>query len=105
LKYFFDESIPKDFYSKIIFGYVGLKKNIEIKNNNNNNLVYMDNIIIERVNRHLNFNADIPNQMKQIEFICVYKNKNNKNNNITNNANINTNNKNKKYDINTIKGQ
>jgi hypothetical protein len=26
LKYFFDNSIPKDFYSKIIFGYVGLKK-------------------------------------------------------------------------------
>ena len=47
------------------------KKNIEIKNEKN--LVMVDNLIIERVNKHLKFNSDIVNQMKQIEFICMYK--------------------------------
>ena len=103
LKYYFDNFIPKDFYSKIIYGFIGLKKNIEIISNNNN-LIYMDILIIERVNRHLNFNTDIPSQMKQIKFICIYKNKNYTNNNSTNNSEnnnktIDTNN-NKKYNIN-----
>ena len=69
LKYFFDNLISNDFYSKIIYGYIGFKKNIEISNTNNS-MIYMDNLIIERINKHLNFNTDIPNQMKQIEFIC-----------------------------------
>ena len=85
LKYFFDNLISKDFYCKIIYGYIGYKKNIEISNNNSN-LIYMDNLIIDRVNKHLTFNTDIPNQMKQIEFICIYKSNNfNKNNNNSNN--------------------
>ena len=95
LQNFFDNLISSDFYSKIIYGYIGLKKNIEISNNNNNNLVYMDNLIIERVNKHLTFNTDIPNQMKQVEFICIFKKKK-YNNNIQNNTN---NNSNKKYHI------
>ena len=90
LKYFFNNLISNDFYSKIIYGYVGFKKNIEISNNNNS-MIYMDNLIIERVNKHLNFNTDITNQMKQIEFICIYKskifNKDNNNNNKSNNNN------------------
>ena len=94
LKYFFDNSIPNDFYSKIIYGYVGLKKNIEISNNNNNSIL-MDNLIVERLNKHFNFNNDIPNQIKQIEFICIYK---------RNNLNLNENNGNKsnkeKYNTN-----
>ena len=61
LQNFFDNLISSDFYSKIIYGYIGLKKNIEINtnnNNNNNNLVYIDNLIIERVNKYLTFNTD-----------------------------------------------
>ena len=71
LKIFFDNYIPSEFYTKIIYGYVGFKKNIEIKNEKNNILV--DNLIIERINKHLKFNTDIANHMKQIEFICLYK--------------------------------
>ena len=63
----------------------------------------MDDVIIERVNRHLNTNTEISNKMRQIKPICIYKNRNN--NNTTNYANINTNNKNKKYDINNVKDQ
>ena len=80
LNYFFDNLIPNDFYSKVIYGYVGLKKNIEI-NNNNNNTILMDNLIVERVNKYFNYNNDIPNQIKQIEFICIYKRNNFKENN------------------------
>ena len=75
LQYFFDNLISNDFYTKIIYGYVGSKKNIEITNNKNNNIL-MDILIIERVNKHLTFNTDIPNQMKEIEFISIYKNYN-----------------------------
>ena len=63
----------------------------------------MDDVIIERVNRHLNSNTEISNKMRQIKLICIYKNRNN--NNTTNYANINTNNKNKKYEINNVKDQ
>ena len=83
LKYFFNNLISKDFYSKIIYGYIGFKNNIEI-----NNKILLDSLIIEKVNKHLNFNTDIPNQMKEIEFICIYKTKIN-----------NANNSNKKYNI------
>ena len=86
LKYFFDNLISPELYTKIIYGYVGFKKNTEIKNDNN--LLMVDNLIIERVNKHLKFNSDIANHMKQIEFICMYKQ-----------HNINTINKNK-YNIN-----
>ena len=102
LKYFFDNLISNDFYSKIIYGYIGLKKNIEINNinnsnnNNNNNIIFLDSLIIERVNKYLFFNTDIPNQMKEIEFINIYKSKNYNNNSNTNNNN----NSNKKYNIN-----
>ena len=86
LKLFFDNFIPSDFYTKIIYGYIGFKKNLEIKKEKN--LVMVDNLIIERVNKHLKFNSDITNQMKQIEFICMYKK-----------HNVNSQNKNK-YNIN-----
>ena len=86
LKLFFDNFIPTDFYTKIIYGYIGFKKNIEIKNEKN--LVMVDNLIIERINKHLKFNSDITNQMKQIEFICMYK-QNNKNLQNKNKYNIN----------------
>ena len=75
LKYFFDNLIPNEFYSKIIYGYVGFKKNIEIINDKTN-IILLDNLIIEKVNKHLNFNTDIPNQMKEIELVSVYKSKN-----------------------------
>ena len=95
LKYFFDNSIPNDFYSKVIYGYVGLKKNIEI-NNNSNNVILMDNLIVERVNKHFNYSNDIQNQIKQIEFICIYKR-----NNLNLNENKNNGNKNNKEKYNT----
>ena len=71
LKLFFENYISSEFYTKIIYGYVGFKKNIEIKNEKNSAMI--DNIIIERVNKHLKFNSDIANHMKEIEFICIYK--------------------------------
>ena len=74
LKYFFDNLIPSEFYTKIIYGYVGFKKNIELKNDKN--YVLIDNLIIERVNKHLKFNSEIANHMKEIEFICMYKKNN-----------------------------
>ena len=86
LKLFFDNFIPSDFYTKVIYGYIGFKQNTEIKNEKN--MVLVDNLIIERVNKHLKFNSDIVNQMKQIEFISMYKQ-----------HNMNTQNKNK-YNIN-----
>ena len=88
LKYFFDNLITNDFYSKIIYGYIGYNRNVEIKGNNNN-AILVDNLIIERVNKHLSFSTDIPNQMKEIEFINFFKinNYNNDNNN-NNNKNI-----------------
>ena len=86
LKLFFDNNITSEFYTKVIYGYIGFKKNTEIKNEKN--MVMVDNLIIERVNKHLKFNSDITNQMKEIEFICIYKSNN-----------INAGNKNK-YNIN-----
>ena len=88
LKCFFDNLIPPELYTKIIYGYVGFKQNTEIKNEKN--MVMVDNLIIERVNKHLKFNSDIANHMKQIEFVSMYK---------LNNTNTNTSNKNK-YNIN-----
>ena len=85
LKLFFDNNISSEFYTKVIYGYVGFKKNTEIKNDKI--MIMVDNIIIERVNKHLKFNSDITNQMKEIEFINIYKANN-----------INSNNKNK-YNI------
>ena len=75
LKYFFDNLISNEFYSKIIYGYIGFKKNTEVINDKNN-LILLDSLVIERVNKHLSFNTDIPNQMKEIEFISAYKSKN-----------------------------
>ena len=91
LKYFFDNSISSEFYTKIIYGYIGFKKNTQMSNDKK--LVLVDNLIIERVNKHLKFNSEIANHMKQIEFICMYK-KNNSNN--SNNQNKN------KYNINVF---
>ena len=88
LKCFFDNLIPPELYTKIIYGYVGFKQNTEIKNEKN--MIMVDNLIIERVNKHLKFNSDIANHMKQIEFVSIYK---------LNNTNSNTSNKNK-YNIN-----
>ena len=86
LKYFFDNSISSEFYTKIIYGYIGFKKNTQISNDKK--LVMVDNLIIERVNKHLKFNSEIANHMKQIEFICMYK-QNNENNSNKNKYNIN----------------
>ena len=86
LKYFFDNSISSEFYTKIIYGYIGFKKNTQISNDKN--LVMVDNLIIERVNKHLKFNSEIANHMKQIEFICMYK-RNNSNSSDKNKFNIN----------------
>ena len=86
LKYFFDNSISSEFYTKIIYGYIGFKKNTQISNDKK--LVMVDNLIIERVNKYLKFNSEIANHMKQIEFICMYK-QNNENNSNKNKYNIN----------------
>ena len=86
LKYFFDNLISSEFYTKIIYGYIGFKKNIQISNDKK--LVFVDNLIIERVNKHLKFNSETANHMKQIEFICMYKQKD-ENNSSKNNYNIN----------------
>ena len=86
LKYYFDNLISNDFYSKIIYGYIGFKKNNEIENNNNK--ILFGNLIIERVNKHLTFDIDIINQIKEIEFICIYKYNDINNTNKKNNINI-----------------
>ena len=88
LKYFFDNSISSEFYTKIIYGCVGFKKNTQISNDKN--VVMLDNLIIERVNKHLKFNSEISNHMKQIEFISMFKQ-----------LNSNSSNKNK-YNINVF---
>ena len=87
LKCFFDNLISNEFYSKIIYGYIGFKKNQDIEKNENK--ILFINLIIERVNKYLIFSNDIPNQVKEIEFICIYKNENIENNNINKKKNIN----------------
>ena len=75
LKDFNKNNISTKFYSKIIYGYIGAKNNLQLNNENNN--IILDLVIIERVNKSFIFNTDIPIQIKQIEFISIYKNNNN----------------------------
>ena len=75
LRHFHSFNIPKMFYSYVIFGYVGCKIDVDIKDLKNGENKSLDLIIIERVYRNsLLINDDIPRQIKQIEFISVYKN-------------------------------
>ena len=75
LKYFYRNNINTQFYSKMIYGYIGAKNNIKLNKENNN--IILDLVIVERVNKSFIFNSDIPIQIKQIEFISIYKNNNN----------------------------
>ena len=73
--------VPKIFYSHVIFGYVGCKIDVDIKDLTNGTNRSVDLIIIERVyKKSLLVNDDIPQQLKQIEFITVYKNGENEKN-------------------------
>ena len=76
LKPFFDNNIPPYFFCQIIFGFVSYKRDVYIGNNETNRL--LDMIIIERyMNGNINPNNDILVYIKQIEFITVFKNKDN----------------------------
>ena len=75
LRYFHIFNIPKIFYSHVIFGYVGCKIDVEINDLQNGENKSVDLIIMERVyKKSLLVNNDISQQLKQIEFITVYKN-------------------------------
>ena len=78
LKYFIENNIPECFYSTIIFGFIGCKIDINLDQTNEE---IVDIVIIERYyKKDIIINQDIPEYMKQIEFICNFYNKNNKNN-------------------------
>ena len=75
LRNFFIFNVPDIFYSYVIFGYVGCKIDVDLKDLQNGENKSLDIIIIERVyKKSLLVNDDIPQQLKQIEFITVYKN-------------------------------
>ena len=81
LKNFLIFNIPNNFYSYVIFGYVGCKIDVDIKDLQNGGNKSVDIIIIERVfKKSLYVNDDIPQQLKQIELITVYKNRGNEEN-------------------------
>ena len=74
LKYFIENNIPDFFFCSIIFGYIAYQKDIFIDETTN-----MDIVIIERYfNKNIVINNDIPGYIKQVEQICVFKNKNNR---------------------------
>ena len=76
LKYFVDNNIPEYFYSVVIYGYIGCKIDVNLDEKRNEQV---DMIIIERYyKKNIIVNKDIPEYIKQIEFICSFKNKNNK---------------------------
>ena len=78
LRHFYMFNIPKLFYSHVIFGYVGCKIDVDIRDIQNGQDKTIDLIIIERVyKKTLLINDDISRQLKQIEFISVYKNRKN----------------------------
>ena len=73
LEDFFIYKISKCFYCFIIFGYVGCKRDVDIKYMPNEKKL-MDLIIIERTHKKsLRFLGDKPQQLRQIEFISVFK--------------------------------
>ena len=75
LRNFFMFNIPDFFYSYVIFGYVGCKIDVDLKDLQNGENKSLDIIIIERFYRKsLLINEDIQQQLKQIEFITVFKN-------------------------------
>ena len=74
LKNFKIFNIDKIFYNYVIFGYVGCKIDVDIKDIPNGENKSADIIIIERVyKKSLFVNDDIQQQLKQIELITVYK--------------------------------
>ena len=74
LKNFKIFNVSKIFYDYVIFGYVGCKIDIDIKDIVNGENKSVDIIIIERVyKKSLFVNDDIQQQLKQIELITVYK--------------------------------
>ena len=78
LKYFVENNIPECFYSTIIFGFIGCKIDINLDERKDE---VIDIIIIERYyKKDIIINKDIPEYIKQIEFICNFYNKNNKKN-------------------------
>ena len=82
LKYFVENNIPDFFYSIVIFGYVGCKIDVNLEENRED--ITADLILIERYyKKNIIINKDIPEHIKQIEFICTFKDKYNQNNNNT----------------------
>ena len=80
LKYFVDNNIPECFYSTIIYGYIGCKIDVNLDERRNEQV---DMIVIERYyKKSIIVNKDIPEYVKQIEFICSFKNINKINDNI-----------------------
>ena len=74
LKPFFDNNIPYYFYCQIIFGFVSHEPNIFIGDNDLNR--DLDMIIIERyINGNIIPHNDVLVYIKQIEFITIFKNK------------------------------
>ena len=74
LKNFKVFNVPKIFYDYVIFGYIGCKIDVDIKDITNGENKSVDIIIIERVyKKSLFVNDDIQQQLKQIELITVYK--------------------------------
>ena len=71
---FFDNNIPEYFYSKMILGFASSKSDITFENKN----ISLDIIIIERYfNENVIFRNNDLIYIKQIEFISIFKNKNN----------------------------
>ena len=71
---FYNNKIAKMFYSHLIFGYVGCKIDVDLKDLENGNNKSVDIIVIERYyKKSLLVNDDIQRHLKQIELITVYK--------------------------------
>ena len=71
LKYFLDSHIPDFFFCSIIMGYVGYQNDIYLDKNNNIDIFIIERYFIKTVVLCNN----IPEYIKQIEFIFVFKNK------------------------------
>ena len=71
---FITYKVPKCFYSYVILGYIGCKIDIEINDISNVQNKKLDLILIERTHRdYALFNEEISRQLREIEFLSVYK--------------------------------
>ena len=71
---FIKNNVPKCFYSYVIFGYIGCKIDIDINDIPTGQSKKVDLVIIERTLReYCLFKEEISRQLREIEFISVYK--------------------------------